>query len=94
MPYELIVNGGAVTAGFLILGFLVKNFTESNKATSTKYEELVERTMEEAKRREDILIAQLDKYNHSLKEISENIKVIPKMQEDIASLKKEREDNE
>ncbi|MCY6957911.1 hypothetical protein [Clostridium brassicae] len=98
MPYELLANGGAVAAGFVILGFLIKNYTDSNKnlietinsnnrSTETKYEKLVDETMQQCKRREDVLIEQLDKYNSSLKEISENIKVIPHMQEDINFLK-------
>lgn len=99
--YNILANVSAGGALFVLLAFLLKSWTDSikrereNHTNERKsYESLVEKLRLESSQREDKLTKQLDKYNESLqknticlKEISENIKVIPQMREDIEYLK-------
>lgn len=94
MPYELLANGGPVVALIIFLGFLLKTNADKDKKRAegeeqlaNNYKKLVEDVMENAQKERSMLIDQLDKYNSSLKEISECIKVIPVMQKDIEQLK-------
>lgn len=87
MPYELLTNATPVAIIAILLLFLLKNYMDSTNKEKENYSKLVEDVRAESKGREDKLMGQLDKYNESLHEISENIKAIPKMQDDIAFLK-------
>ncbi|MDF2800210.1 MAG: hypothetical protein K0S61_113 [Anaerocolumna sp.] len=83
MPYELLANVSPAVALVVVLGFLLKNYVDSRNKEQQSFQNLVTEVRTESKEREDKLMHQLDKYNTSLQEISSNMKVIPKMQEDI-----------
>jgi hypothetical protein len=98
MPFDLLSTAGPVTILAIFLGFLLKVQSDKDKKQTENYEALVNNVMkkseeresqsrEDSMDRENKLLAQLDKYNSSLKEISDNIKIIPVMQKDIEILK-------
>jgi hypothetical protein len=87
MPYELLTNVSAAVAMMILLGFLMKNYVDSRNKEQENFQKLVTEVRTESKEREDKLINQLDKYNTSLQEISQNMKVIPEMKRDIEFLK-------
>lgn len=95
MNYDLITKASAFTVIALILVFVLKNFIGGANKERENYQKLVDGIRKESrqreiesKEREDKLYKQLDRYNESLQEISENIKVIPVMQEDLKAIPK------
>ena len=88
MPsYDLLAKGGTVAILAIILVFLLKSYIDSSNKEKDGYHQLVNDVRTESKEREDKLMKELDRYNDSLQQISENIKVIPAMQADISYLK-------
>ncbi|MCR1167252.1 hypothetical protein NE169_18220 [Clostridium botulinum] len=94
MPYELLMKWGISGALILILAFLIKANTDREVKATQEHKEFVNQIIQQSKEEKTLLVQQIDKYNTSLqanteqlREISENIKSIPKMQEDINYLK-------
>jgi predicted AlkP superfamily phosphohydrolase/phosphomutase len=87
MPFDLLSTAGPVGILAIFLGFLLKVQNDKDKKQAENYQNLVNDVMNKSEERESKLMVQLDKYNSSLKEISDNIKNIPIMQKDIEILK-------
>ncbi|MDF2800796.1 MAG: hypothetical protein K0S61_699 [Anaerocolumna sp.] len=87
MPFDLLSTAGPVGILAIFLGFLLKVQNDKDKKQAENYQNLVNDVMDKSEERESKLMEQLDKYNSSLKEISDNIKIIPIMQKDIEILK-------
>ena len=101
MPYDLLTKGSPIAIIAIILAFLLKSYIDSSNKEKDNYHKLVDnvrvesreredrllKTLEENQEHEDKLMRELGRYNDSLQQISENIKVIPAIQADISYLK-------
>ena len=94
MPYELLAKGGLTFGMLVILAFTINQWSKNNDRMYQDNQNFINKVIDEHKKEKQLLMEQLNRYNDSLKEntnclkeVSENIKIIPRMQEDINYLK-------
>lgn len=94
MPYELLAKGGLTFGILVILAFTINQWSKNNDRMYQDNQNFINKVIDEHKEEKKLLMVQLDRYNNSLqentaclKEVSDNIKAIPRMQEDIRYLK-------
>ena len=94
MPYELLAKSGLSVGLLIIVAFTFKKWSDNNEEMYRDNQKFINKIIDEHNHEKKLMMEQLSRYNDSLKEntnclreVSENIKIIPRMQEDINYLK-------